>query len=260
MYCAQNYVRPASLEEAWNLNQKKANRIVAGNMWLRLSSQSFGTLIDLSALELDKIEEKPDCFVIGAMVTLRQLELSPALAETFAGAFRESVRNIVGTQFRNTATVGGSIWGRFGFSDILTLFLSLDTEVCLHKAGNVPLSDFINLPPDRDILTHIIIKKNTWKVAYQALRNQATDFPVITCSLAQTADGYRLAIGARPARAVLYKAPLLSTDEAFAEFLDKTINNTVFGTNLRASAEYRRAMATVLSGQLWAQLSRREAH
>ena len=37
-----------------------------------------------------------------------------------AGAVREAVRHIVGVQFRNCATVGGSIYGRFGFSDVLT--------------------------------------------------------------------------------------------------------------------------------------------
>ncbi|MFR6443921.1 MAG: hypothetical protein ACLUPB_15335 [Agathobacter rectalis] len=28
-------------------------------------------------------------------------------------------------QFRNVATVGGSIWGRFGFSDVMTIFRAL---------------------------------------------------------------------------------------------------------------------------------------
>lgn len=43
------------------------------------------------------------------------------------GAVRESLRHIVGVQFRNLATVGGSIFGRFGFSDVLTMFLALDS-------------------------------------------------------------------------------------------------------------------------------------
>ncbi|MFQ7552525.1 MAG: FAD binding domain-containing protein [Blautia marasmi] len=51
------------------------------------------------------------------------------------GAIRESLRHIVGVQFRNCATVGGSIWGRFGFSDVLTMLLALDTEVELLKAA-----------------------------------------------------------------------------------------------------------------------------
>ena len=53
----QKYVRPQSLEEAWELNQKKRHRIVAGMMWLKMGKHSFGTAIDLCDLGLDKIEE-----------------------------------------------------------------------------------------------------------------------------------------------------------------------------------------------------------
>ena len=58
------------------------------------------------------------------MVTLGQLEGHDGLAAFTQGAMKEAVRHIVGTQFRNMATVGGSISGRFGFSDIWTLFLA----------------------------------------------------------------------------------------------------------------------------------------
>ena len=58
---------------------------------------------------------------------------------------REAVRSIVGVQFRNLATVGGSIWGRFGFSDVLTLFLALDTRVLLYRAGEISLREFAGM-------------------------------------------------------------------------------------------------------------------
>ena len=89
----------------------------------------------LSALGLDTIEETDTEIRIGAMATLRDLETNTALNAYTAGAVREAVRHIVGVQFRNCATVGGSIYGRFGFSDVLTLFLALDCEVELYKAG-----------------------------------------------------------------------------------------------------------------------------
>ena len=58
---------------------------------------------------------------------------------------------------RNCATVGGSIFGRFGFSDVLTCFLALDTEVELYPSGRISLSEFVCQPKNKDILTHIII-------------------------------------------------------------------------------------------------------
>lgn len=71
---------------------------------------------DLSGLGLDTIEETDAGFSIGAMVTLRQLETHPGLEAFTHGAVREALRHIVGVQLRNLATVGGSIYSRFGFS------------------------------------------------------------------------------------------------------------------------------------------------
>ena len=124
MMTIREYKRAESLEEAWQLNQKKPNRILGGMIWLKMETINVGTAIDLSGLGLDTIEETEDSFSIGAMVTLRQLEQHPGLAAYTHGAMREAVRHIVGVQLRNLATVGGSIYSRFGFSDVLTMFLT----------------------------------------------------------------------------------------------------------------------------------------
>lgn len=49
------------------------------------------------------------------MVSLRDLELCPSFAAYTQGASKEALRHIVGVQFRNLATIGGSLCGRFGF-------------------------------------------------------------------------------------------------------------------------------------------------
>ena len=205
MITIREYARPATLEEAWQLNQKRPNRVLGGMLWLKMEKISVGTAIDLSALGLDTIEETDTEFAIGAMATLRSLETHAALNAATNGAMREAVRHIVGVQFRNCATVGGSIYGRFGFSDVLTLFLALDCEVELYKAGRMPLAQFAAMPYDRDILTRICLRKTPGlRVQYQSVRATQTDFPILTCAAARTAQGqYRFAIGARPMKAVL---------------------------------------------------------
>ena len=125
MMTIREYKRAESLEEAWQLNQKKANRVLGGMIWLKMENINVGTAIDLSALGLDTIEETDTEIIIGAMATLRDLETNAALNAYTAGAVREAVRHIVGVQFRNCATVGGSIYGRFGFSDVLSAFSDL---------------------------------------------------------------------------------------------------------------------------------------
>ena len=80
MMTIREYKRAESLEEAWQLNQKKPNRVLGGMIWLKMETINVGTAIDLSGLGLDTIEETEDGFSIGAMVTLRQLEEHPGLA------------------------------------------------------------------------------------------------------------------------------------------------------------------------------------
>ena len=159
MMTFQKYVRPQSLEEAYQLNQAKRNRVVGGMMWLRLGSGSINTAIDLCDLDLNTIEETEGQFSIGAMVTLRQLELHDGLNAYADGAVREAVKDIIGVQFRNMATIGGSIWGRFGFSDVMTVFMAMDTYVELYKGGIVPLEQFVSMPKDNDILVRVIVKR-----------------------------------------------------------------------------------------------------
>lgn len=146
MMTIREYKRAESLEEAWQLNQKRPNRVLGGMIWLKMENINVGTAIDLSGLGLDTIEETDEGFSIGAMVTLRQLELHPGLAAYTDGAVRESVRHIVGVQLRNLATVGGSIYSRFGFSDVLTMFLALNASVELYKGGVVPLAEYAQRP------------------------------------------------------------------------------------------------------------------
>lgn len=136
MITIQKYLKAASLEEAWNANQKRPNRVLGGMGWMKMSSGNVSTAIDLSGLGLDQIEETDDAFIIGAMVTLRQFETHEGLEQYFHGAVRESVRHIVGVQFRNCATIGGSVWLRAGFSDPLTLLLALDCTVELYQGGD----------------------------------------------------------------------------------------------------------------------------
>ena len=248
----QNYVRAESLDEAYRLNQNKRSRVLGGMLWLKQSDIAVHTAIDLSALGLDRIEETEEEFSIGAMVTLRQLELHEGLNAYAQGAVARAVHDIVGVQFRNMATVGGSIFGRFGFSDVLTVFLAMDTYVELYKGGIVPLETFAAMEKDRDILVRILVKKRPGRFAYQAMRNQRTDFPVLTCAVSELEGEYRAVIGARPAvarvlrdeRGLLNGGVNEESAKAFAAYAAEVLPT---GSNVRGSAAYRTHLAQVLT-------------
>lgn len=252
MLTIKEYRKAESLEEAWQLNQKRGNRVIGGMLWLKMGRMNVQTAIDLSGLGLDGIEEGEDCFSIGCMATLRQLETHPGLNIYTNDAMREALRHIVGVQFRNLATVGGSLFGRYGFSDVLTIFMAMDAQVELYKGGIVPLREFAKMPYDRDILVRVIVKKAPAAYFYQSMRNTDTDFPSLTCAAALTDQGLRLCVGARPGKAILLPdengilRPPFSRGKA-EEIAAYAAGRIPTESNLRGSARYRSRLVEVLT-------------
>ena len=76
----KQYVKAESLEQAYELNQKKTNRIVGGMLWLKMSTAQIQTAIDLSGLGLDQIEETEDAWKVGAAVVW--FLIAPAVNQT----------------------------------------------------------------------------------------------------------------------------------------------------------------------------------
>ena len=268
MFYYNQYVRAQSLDEAYELYQKKPNFVLGGMLWLKMKNKTLGTAIDLCDLGLDQIDEDENEFRIGAYATLRQIETHEALNAYTHGAIAESVRHIVGVQFRNVATVGGSIWGRFGFSDVMTIFRALGAKVQLHKAGIMDLDEFAALPrTTRDVLVSVIVPKNAKGIVYLSQRNQSTDFPVLTCAVANRSGRYVAVIGASPymAEPVWDEDGILDgitgaksdgnkaltenseNNEKIEKFAGYVADHIRFGSNIRAGAEYREMICKVLT-------------
>lgn len=248
----KTYVRAQSLEEAWQLNQKRSNRVIGGMLWLKMSNGNVNTAIDLCDLGLSTIEENEEAFSIGAYVTLRQLEQHEGLNSYTNHALSDAVKHIVGVQFRNLATIGGSIWGRFGFSDVLTVFLTMDCYVELYKGGIVPLAEFASMKKDNDILVRVIVKKIPGCFRYNAMRIQSTDFPVLTCAASEINGKILVSIGARPGKALLVEDAenILAggiTEESASAFASYAAANVRTEGNIRGSAAYRTRLVQVLT-------------
>lgn len=252
MFRLTEYVAVQSLEEAYDLlMQDKNNVILGGLLWMKMGKKRYHTGIDLSGLALDRIEEIDESIEIGCMTTLRQMETHPLLGKWMGPLFSDAVRCIVGVQFRNCATLGGSVYSRFGFSDVLTALMALDTQVQLFDKGLLSLAEFLDLPRKRDILVKIIIRKQAWQTSFQSHRMSATDFPVLSAAVSLNAGRWRLAVGARPNRARLAdtSASLLSpspADDQIKTACDSIARELKFGTDQRGSRAYRKALVKVL--------------
>ncbi len=254
MLTINEYVKAKTLEEAYELNQARNSRVMGGMMWMRLGNARVKTIIDLSDLGLDQIEETDHVFRIGAMCTLRQLEQCERLKEEYGDGIAECVRHIVGVQFRNQATVGGSIYGRYGFSDVLTALLSLDTFVELYHGGTIRLSEFVNRKKDKDLLLSIIIRKGKRSFRYSTVRQTKTDFPVLACAvvtgIVHGKESWYISVGARPMKAALLEKNWVIPDdideEGLRSYAKEAAASFSYGTNMRGSAEYRQHLAEVL--------------
>jgi len=168
MMTIREYKQAESLEEAWQLNQKKANRVLGGMIWLKMENINVGTAIDLSGLGLDTIEETEDSFSIGAMVTLRQLEEHAGLAAYTHGAVKEALRHIVGVQIcelttRNAAGTGddqqrGQVAHEHGADMLQTQRDRLfQGHFCVELIRRLFELDFLQMFHSPQILTKIIL-------------------------------------------------------------------------------------------------------
>lgn len=238
MFRINEYYYATDIQDAYEtLIKRKTNCILGGCMWLRQMDKNIFTAIDLSKMDIDYIKSDDEYIYIGAMATLSQVEHSDLLEEFYGDIFKKMAYHIVGTQFRNTATMGGSIYGRYGFSDILTAFLPLKCVIKTAKHGEISLLEFRNMQTEKDVVEYLKIPKIKCNVAYTSFRNQSTDFPVLTLCVAKYDDDLHISVGARPEKADL----VYSKDEALS---------LLYRDNMRASGEYRKELCNILIDDL----------
>ena len=244
------YYRASSLEDAYQkLQASPKNVILAGGLWMKKMGQSYDSLIDLSKLCLDKISETKDEVIVGSMVTQRDFEDSKIVSFLFAGVPAYAVREVMGVNFRNLATIGGSIMGRYPFSDVITGLLPYDVELEFYPAQKMSLEEYLNYKGKLNaILVAVHIKKGEGKGFFKKVKTTALDFPVVNIAVAKVNKEYRVVVGARPMVAARsYKAMeyLNNGGKDFAHAAELAVEELSFMDNKDASKEYRVDLAKV---------------
>ena len=248
------YYRALSVEDAYSkLLENPKNTILGGGLWLKKTGQSHETLIDISSLGLDKIEENENEVVVGAMTTQREFENSPIVRKLFNDAIAFSTREVMGVNFRNLATIGGSIMGRYPFSDVICGLLPYDVELEFYPAQKMSLNDYLTYKGKlAAILLSVHIKKGEGKGFYKKVKTTALDFPIVNIAVARVNDKYRIAVGARPAGASLaikamefINSKKNPSSDDFAEAGRIASEELVFLDNKDATKEYRVDLAKV---------------
>ena len=240
---AKSFQRASSLEEAYKLMKESSrNKIVAGGLWLKKGNAEADTLIDLSLLGLDKIEDKKDYVEVGAMVTQRQFEQS----ELVPDMARKAVKAVMGPAFRNIATIGGSVYGKFGFSDVVTGLLGYKVELVFYPEATLSLSDYVKKPGFYDgILTRIRIYKENLKGFFKKVGITALDYPILNIAVTKGKE-YRVVVGSRPlvaSRCEKTEAYLNNGGKDFAKAAEMAVEELKFGDSIATKGDYRRQLA-----------------
>lgn len=246
----RDYVKPDSLDAALAvLDGDERAVLLGGGAYLRLGAASHEVVVDLFELGLDGVRAEDDGLTIGGLATYRQLETDPAARRLAGGLLARSVEHIVGVQMRNVVTVGGTLAGRYAFANLTTALLALDATLVWHRAGRQGLDDFMTAKPaGKDILVAVEVADGGVRGAWQDVQRTRTDFAILNVAAVRRGDEWRIAVGSRPGIATLASAAATvaavsgnpqAAGDAAAEELE-------FGSDLRGSAEYRRAVCRAL--------------
>ena len=278
---AFDYFAPKSIDEALALLREYgyAAKPLAGGQSLvptmnfRLSQP--GVLIDLNGIdELFFIREADDGLRIGAMTRQRTVERSP-LIQRRAPLIHETMPHIAHPQIRNRGTFGGSLAHADPASELPVLAVTLDARLRVQSSQSerwVDARDFYvdlfatDLQPD-ELLVEIAVPdlppRTGWAFDEVARRHGDYAMAGAAATVTLAADGsivaarlVYLSVGDYPTEAFQAEAALIGEQPTSAAIRAAAeiaaAQDIAPGSDIHASAAYRRHLAKVLAERVLA--------
>src|SRR3989441_12370276 len=218
----EDYFKPKTPAEVVSiLHRYKEDALImgGGTEIYELSERGFLTsvkaVVDLSNLGLDKIRERDGEVLLGASVTLSQLERQGELYGRGAlGCLPDALRDLGPLQVRNMATVAGAVTACIPFFDLPVALTCLNTVIEVQGDGGkirrVPILTFQRdyLQPDLnegEFVAGLVVPKQEdgTKSAFTKFVSNAGDWSIVNCPSAIPAPTPHLS----PAHAALAPAP-----------------------------------------------------
>jgi len=233
------YYRPSSLKEAYGkLLEHPQNVLLGGGLWIKKTDAPVNVLIDLEPLGLK-----------GTTVTDK--EKHPALLPIGGGFLSKAFKSVMGVALRRQATIGGTLAGKYPFSDIITALLTLDVELDFYPEKTLKLEEYlVQKGKLKEILTTIRIKKGDSRGYFHKISNTPLDFALLNIAINRTGHHYKIAVGSRPGISQLAEKTMAllngfhSLDEAtIVKAADILIGEISFASTTAGSGEYRAALA-----------------
>jgi carbon-monoxide dehydrogenase medium subunit len=237
-------LQPATLPETIAALDSEEARPLSGGTALMLMMKVGvlrpSRLVSLRKLGLDKIEADGELRV-GAMVTLRALERSPAVQQSWPVIAR-TLRTLSNVRVRNVATVGGALAHADPHMDLPPLLSALGASVVIQgKNGQRTIAveqlyaGYLqtNLAPG-ELITHVAIPAmGTRRAAYlKCTTRSADDWPAV--GVAVVLDGERSTIVVSAA-----------TDKPTRLASPQAVEDLRIEGDLHGSAEYKKHLLRV---------------
>jgi carbon-monoxide dehydrogenase medium subunit len=257
----QQYFRPGGVDEALALLAAQTARPLAGGQRVLVEDALDPvSLVDLQALGLDDLVRQDGRLRIGAMVRLQTLVHSALVPPLLADAARREGP----LTYRHAATVGGTVATGDALSCVLLALLALDAEVHIRQAAGSKIISLDDLLADSaavlagGLIVGVDVLIEAGGTAFAMVARTPRDRPIVAAAVRVARRGdrcveARIALGgvaARPLRVPKVEAFL--TDAPFDQQLADTVARQAAAdlqppTDFRGTAEYRRAMAAVLT-------------
>ncbi len=270
-----DYHRPSTLAEAFALLERygdEAKVIAGGQSLMPLLSMRLaqpGAIIDLNALsDLAYLRLSNGHLHVGALTRQRQLETDPVVSQELP-ILRQVVHHVGHVPIRNRGTVGGSLAHADPAAELPVAMLTLEaTMVAAGRGGTrrIPAADFFagyftTALAATEILTAIEVPvlPRTAGCAFEELARRHGDFAIVAALAIVTLDAkgqlasVRLGVagaGPTPIRLRAVEAKLTGSTpsaEAIRAATDTAGEHIDPPSDIHASADYRRAMVSVLA-------------
>ena len=242
----RDYQRPADTPAALDaLRQPGAAPLAFGP---RVPDEPFAnmeTAVDLSTLNLTYIREEGGAIHIGAGTSLQDLASSPLLQMHAGGVLAQAARLAAGLGLRQLATLGGVLTTVDGPQEVRLALLALNATVILRgdKLTEIPVADFRSA--GQRLLREVKFFRTRGSGALARVARTPNDEAIVAAVAVITPETVALAVaGASPAPLLKFTSISNLHASAFIESLVTLCNPT---SDYRGSAEYRKAMASVLA-------------
>jgi carbon-monoxide dehydrogenase medium subunit len=271
-----DYEAPASVEEALSLLAAAGDRevkVLAGGQSLlpvlRLRMAAPELVVDLGRIpELRGVRDEGDVLAIGAMTTHDDVTREPLIRQ-HALLLAEAASTVADPQVRHLGTFGGALAHADPAGDMPAPALALDAQFVVAGSGGrrtVPASEFFvdlftTAVAEDELLVEVRVPKHTgWGAHYEKFSRVAQAWSIVGVAAAvrveagvvQEAKVALTNMGLVPLRAAAVEQALVgreATPEAIRDAAALAAEGTAPMSDANADEDYRRHLATVLTGR-----------